>query len=427
MSSLRLAIAFALSVSLIACGPAGAQQVSADGRFQRDPALMKAKQAQIVAAIRQENPQMAAQLQQSFNQDIVAAVAPAFRAYGYSTEDAVDMTAGYWITAWEASHGVAGTETDPAVARGVRAQLAGVMGPGLKGQSSATKQDIADTMLLQMLIADARMKAAKQEGPQAVKTMSDTIHREAAAILKTDLRAVEMTAKGFAPVGDAAGRAASPADNAAPAAGSGKSAAVEGAYFRAIYGLGATISFEPIILFGNGDYVELDETPLADLNAASDKARSPARWGRWRKQGGTFLLTNSKGRTNDYQLGKGNFFPAFAAQQGPRLSGTYSNTTGGGDYIVGGSVTTLAVDRIRFNPDGSFTQGKSAGGIAPNAAMGNRSSASGKWRLDGSALELAYADGRRVRTSFLWGASGSPPKPDADMAFIGGDVFTRDD
>jgi hypothetical protein len=42
-------------------------------------------------------------------------------------------------------------------------------------------------------------------------------------------------------------------------------------------------------------------------------------------------------------------------------------------------------------------------------------------------LELACADRRRVCTSLLWGAAGTPPKPDVDMAFIGDDAFTRDD
>lgn len=94
-----------------------------------------------------------------------------------------------------------------------------------------------------------------------------------------------------------------------------------------------------------------------------------------------------------------------------------------------GPVTTLAVDRLTFNPDGSFTQGKEGGASRPTRqpAAGSRRSAAGSWRLDGSTLELSYADGRRVRNTFLWGASGAPPRPNIDMLFIGGDVFVRGD
>jgi hypothetical protein len=401
----------------------------AASRFRRDPAIMRAKQAQMVDMLRQRSPQLAGQLDAAFRQDIIAQTATALRPYNFSTDDVVDMTALYWITAWEGSNGLAGAKTDPAVAKGVRAQLAGTMLPSLKGMDDAAKQDMSDAMLLQALFAEARMTAAKQVGPAQLKAMSDAIYKESGALLKTDLRKVKMTAAGFRPVGSGA-VAATPREIAsapAPAAANGRTPTVAGYYFRATYGLGAAITFEPLVFFASGEYVELDQTPLADLDAAADKAKSPMRWGRWRKQGATFLLTDSKGHVSDYRLGSGNFFPAFTAGQGPRLAGTYSNTTGGGNYMVGGAVTTLAVDRMTFNPDGSFTQGQSAGGIAPNAAIGNRRASAGRWRLDGTMLELAYADGRRVRTSFLWAASGTPPKPDIDMAFIGGDAFTRDD
>lgn len=420
MSPIRLVIIVLTGLAVAAAAPT-------QTRFQRDPALLRAKQSQLIDAVRASDPQTAAQLARAFRGDVAAQVAPAFRPYGFSVDDAADMTAAYWITAWEASHGLVGTATDPAVARGVRAQLAKEMGPRLAGRSDAVKQDIADTMLLQLLIAEARMAGAKAAGPQAVEAMSNTIYREASALLKVDLRAVAMSTGGFKPVAARAGqRAQAPHTAPSPSTSGGRTASVSGTYFRAIAGSGAAVDFEPLVLFADGSYVELDETPLADLDAAADKARSPRRWGKWQRQGATFLLTGSDGRTNDYRLGTGNFFPAFAAAAGPPLAGSYSRTSGGGSFLPGGAVTVVAVNRIAFNAYGSFREGKSAGGIAPNATIGNRSAAQGRWRLDGSALELTYADGRRLRTSFLWGASGSPARPTANMAFIGGDTFTRD-
>jgi hypothetical protein len=400
-------------------------QPPSDTQFRRDPALMRARQAQLVAAIRAKDPAAAAALEAAFRQDVVEAVRPAFQRFGFSPDDAADMTAAYWITAWESAHGQTGVETDPAVARGVRTQLAGVLAPKLRGRSDAEKQEIADTMLLQMLFADARMRAAQQAGAMQLRQTSDAIHQEASALLKTDLRAVELTAAGFRPIAAAKPTAAA-APDAAPVPGGGRTPPVSGLYFRAIAG-GAGVSYEPLVFFTNADYVELDETPLADLNAAADRARSPARWGSWRKQGETFLLTSSKGRTSDYRLGSGSFFPAFAADRAA-LSGTYKLTSGSTLYYADGPVSTIGVSSLTFSPDGTFTQGAEGGGVAPTVAVSSQAARRlGRWTLSGTMLELAYADGKRVRKSFVWAAQGTPPRPDPDMAFIGGDPYVRDD
>lgn len=394
-------------------------QAPADTRFRRDPALMRVRQAQFVAAVKAKDPTTASALETAFRQDVVEAVRPAFQRFGFTPDDAADMTAAYWITVWEAAHGQVGVETDPAVARGVRAQLAGVLGPKLRERRDAEKQEIADTMLLQMLFADSRMRAAKAGGAAKVRAMSDVIYGEASELLKTDLRQVEMTVAGFKPV------AAAKAQDTGPARGGGRTPPVSGLYFRAIAG-GAGVSYEPLVLFTNGDYVELDETPLADLDAAADRKRSPARWGTWRKQGETFLLTSSKGRTSDYRLGSGSFFPAFTADRSP-LSGTYELTSGSTFYMADGPVSTLGVSRFTFAADGTFTQGAEGGGVAPTVAVSSRAAQrSGRWKLSGTMLELTYADGRQVRKSFVWAAQGTPPQPDPDMAFIGGDPFLRD-
>lgn len=424
MITLRLSaapVAF-LAVAAVAQAPAS------DTGFRRDPALMRAKQDQLVAAIRAKDPATATQLERAFQQDVAEVMRPAFRPFGFTPDDAADMTAAYWVTAWEASHGKAGVQTDPAIARGVRKQIAGLLGPQLRGKSDADKQDIADAMLLQTLFADARMTAAKQAGPEPLRAMSDTIHREASQLLKVDLRRVEMTAAGMRPVGGTTPDSnTAPSAAAAPTPGSGKTAAVSGLYFRATYGLNAALSFEPLVFFADGAYVELDETPLSDLDAAADRARAPARWGTWRKQGETFLLTSNKGRTSDYRLGTGSFFPAFPSEKGPRLSGTYKATSGTTMYLADGPVSTLGVNSLTFNAEGSFVEGSSGGGVAPGVSAYSRGQKGGRWQLGNSALELVYSDGRRVRKSFVWGASGTPPRPDIDMAFIGGRAYLRDD
>lgn len=406
-------------------------QAQPSTRFVRDPALLAAKERRIVAALRGQSPAAADEVAALFARDIVALVRPGFAKLGFSADDLVDTTAAYWINAWEVSNGIGGRETDPRTARAARDQLGKAMraNAGLAAMSDAAKQDIADTMLIQAVLAEARAGSVAGAGAEQRRQVSDAVYREASAMLKVDLRAIKLGAGGFsgagAPAAAAAADPADPADKAGTTSG-GRSPAVAGYYFRATYGVGAAVSFEPLVFFANGDYLEIADTPLPDLDAAADKAREPINWGTWRQQGGAFLLTNAKGRTSDYKLGSGSFFPAFTAAQGPKLTGTYKSTSGGGDYAMGGGVSSLAVNALTFNADGSFTQGRSAGAIAPNAAIGNRSAAAGRWSLAGTTLTLAYADGRRTRTSFLWGASGTPPRPDIDMAFIGGDAFLRE-
>lgn len=88
--------------------------------------------------------------------------------------------------------------------------------------------------------------------------------------------------------------------------------AVQGWFFRAVSGYPAAISFEPVVLFKNGEYYEVGEEPLESLNVAQSKSKRPMAWGTWQLKGQTYLLTNHKKQLSDYQLGSGNWFPAYA-------------------------------------------------------------------------------------------------------------------
>ena len=184
--------------------PAGAATTT----FKRDPALLKAKEAKLVGLMRQQSPEGAAELEKLFAQDLMTMVAPEFRRMGLNPQDAADMTTLYWVAAWEASHGIVGRPTDPAVVKGARNQLARILvaNPAMATASDADKQDIADTMFLQAVLVEARMGAAAKAGPAMQQQTSDAVYKEAAQMLKTDLRKVTLTAAGFAPSGQAAGQ-----------------------------------------------------------------------------------------------------------------------------------------------------------------------------------------------------------------------------
>lgn len=200
--------------------------------------------------------------------------------------------------------------------------------------------------------------------------------------------------------------------------------AVEGWFFRAISGYPAAVSFEPVVLFKNGEYVEVGEEPLEELNVAQSKSSRPAAWGTWQKKGQTYYLTNAKKQSNDYQLGAGNWFPAYPFTDAIKLKKGYERVSGG---AYGNGTNALAITKINFLDATHFSQGMNMGISTPNAAAGKKTNASGTYKLFGNTLELTYADGNVVKRSFAFGATGAPAKPTATLIFIGGDAYTDDE
>jgi hypothetical protein len=197
--------------------------------------------------------------------------------------------------------------------------------------------------------------------------------------------------------------------------------AVEGWYFRAISGYPAAITFEPVVLFKNGDYWEAGAETVESLNIANDKRKHSQAWGTWKRKGSTFLLTNSKGETNDYKLGEGNWFPAYAYTGAVKLKPAYEKVSGG-DY--GNGLNALSIKKITFLDATHFNEGLNAGMSTGNAAAWKKSSTGGTYRISGHTIEFTYNNGTVVKTSFALGAKGSPAKPDNALIFIGGYAYT---
>ncbi|MCC8407975.1 hypothetical protein LJ707_03480 [Mucilaginibacter sp. UR6-1] len=197
--------------------------------------------------------------------------------------------------------------------------------------------------------------------------------------------------------------------------------AIEGWYFRAISGYPAAISFELVVLFKNGEYLEVGDEPVETIDVAASKKSRPKAWGTWKKTGATFYLTNSKNQTHDYKLGAGNWFPAFAYSASLPLKKGYEKATGG-DY--GNGTIALTINKINFIDATHFTTGSNSGISTPNAKAGKVTSAKGTYKISAHAITFTYDDGKTVTKSFAMGASGSPAKATNTMIFIGGDPFT---
>lgn len=422
---------------------------AASSRFVRDPALFKAKQAKIVELMRQQSAQAAAEVEQLFAQDLIAMVRPSLREVGLDDQNAADMTAMYWIVAWEASHGIVGQKTDPAVARGARNQIAKLMAgtPQLAQASDRDKQDIADTMFLQAVLVEARMGSAAKAGPDMQRKMSDAVYAEAQQILKTDLRRVKLTSAGFAP--ETAGTSAASAGataaatrvattsgpKGAPAAHAANWAKVEGVYFKSFTGIGVggmvTIDYEPLVLFRDGTYYEIGGEALEDVDLAASRSARPESWGRWSKSANSYTLTDNKGRADENKLQDGNFFKAFPAEaNGNRLAAKYSRISGGGNSAMGGEMMISAQSNYTFAPDGRYSHGSSAGALGSGsvsgvgmAASSRRAPVGGTYRIEKHTITLTDSNGRTTREFFALGSHKNPPLPDPDMIFIGDRVF----
>lgn len=195
---------------------------------------------------------------------------------------------------------------------------------------------------------------------------------------------------------------------------------VAGWYFRAVSGYPAAIAFEPVVLFKNGEYFDIGEEPLELLDIRASKASRPKAWGTWKKTGDTFYLTGSDGKSYDYKLGAGNWFPAYAYTGSIKLKRSYEKVSGG-DY--GNGTNALVINKINFIDDTHFTQGTNGGISTPNAAAWKKSGSAGTYRINGNTIEFNIS-GKVVKKSFALGAMGSPAHATNTIIFIGGDAYT---
>ena len=192
-------------------------------------------------------------------------------------------------------------------------------------------------------------------------------------------------------------------------------------FFRAVSGYPAAVSFEPVVLFTNGDYFDIGDEPVELLDVQSSKSKRPDAWGTWKKQGASYLLTNRKGSTHDYQPGSGNWFPAYAYTGAVKLKPAYEKTSGG-DY--GNGMSSLTIDKINFVDATHFTQGVNSGTSTPNVKAGKTSSSGGTYRIHEHTIEFTLPDGKVVQKSFAMGAEGSPAHAVNTLIFIGGQAYT---
>ena len=345
---------------------------------------------------------------------------------GLRENDAADNLASFLILGWMIVNNVQdGNAITVPMARGVRAQMVPHLAANSQFKAPGAAAQVGEEMKLQFVLFQGGWQAAiKGNTLPAYRQGIATIFKNQYGM---DLNRFTLTDQGFAAKGSAAASAGAAGTTgkttATPATAATGTGAAAGAqwFFRSVSDAYGGITFEPVALLAGGQYCDVSDSPLESINPTADKAKRPAAWGTWRKNGSAVVLTNYKGQSNSYTLGTGSWFPAYAAGAVP-LKRAYKNSSGGS---VGGA-TSLVISKLNFVDGSHFTEGADGGVISANAAGGSRRSASGTYRLQGHTLTLTYADGRTVRKSFAIGAQGTPARPSNSLIFIGGDAYTQD-
>lgn len=429
--------------------------------FASNAELRAATVARHVRELRATNPIAAAEVAREMARHDYDAI---FRSFLSDTDlrpdDAGDVLTAFIVLQWMVANDTK-TEPSPAALRAVRRQMVAPMADKPPLSQASTRAAFAEQVKLRTVLHHAGWQAAQRLGmvPSFVATLSKDF------IPPAKLRAVALTDDGLvgmggrkAPAARAATGGALPGasiaavapaapGNAPPVAAeppveprhAANWAGVEGVYFRSTTGVGVggmvVIEFEPLILFRDGSYYEIDDAALEDVDLAAERAARPRRFGRWIRSGDSYVLTGTGGKPQDYTLQDGSFFKAYPAEAGERtIARSYRRMSGGGNTAMGGDVMIAVSSRYDFRSDGTYGRGGSAGATNSGATSGVSSAMSrrrppegGRYGLDRHTLTLTGPDGRSRRLFFAYGSEKDPPQVDREMAFIGGSVFTNPD
>lgn len=154
--------------------------------------------AGFIAKTRAQSPENADQMAQMFaSTDIFAAMAKGLAPMGLRVDNVADAYTVYWVTAWEASRGISGTDTPRAQAQAVKAQAAKALlsAPEFANAGAAQKQELAEALLIQAALISASMEGAA--GDPAQKKAVGKAVRQGAKAMGLDLDTMTLGAAGF--------------------------------------------------------------------------------------------------------------------------------------------------------------------------------------------------------------------------------------
>lgn len=189
------------SVTSGAHSPSGSGAVrarSGSARFRVDPAARKRRVAAWMSKMRAVDAKGMAQFERTpAGRDLFAVLGSRLAPYGLRTDDVADALTVYLVSAW---YGVRGSDQDPprAILLATRTQMRSSLltNPAFVAASNATKQEVAEALLLQTLEDSSNLTVGKKNPAQMARVKS-LIRQGALKALHLDLTKLKLTSQGL--------------------------------------------------------------------------------------------------------------------------------------------------------------------------------------------------------------------------------------
>ncbi|WP_081164759.1 hypothetical protein [Niastella populi] len=207
-----------------------------------------------------------------------------------------------------------------------------------------------------------------------------------------------------------------------------KPAEIRGIVINAETGIGVggmvIIEYRPYLLLQNGSIYRYPIVAPYDLDVAASKIAEPNKWGAWKLEGKTLVVTLPEKGVMKTKRWTGKWFWAKAPVANEKIKGAYMTIGGGGNTALGGNTMIVYSGNINFNDKGQFVMKKTAGGSNSDFDVStttySNSNAAGTYKLNGYSIEMKYNNGQVVRKLFYF-------YPDSRTTFgIGDDAYVPD-
>jgi hypothetical protein len=203
---------------------------------------------------------------------------------------------------------------------------------------------------------------------------------------------------------------------------------IKGVVINAESGIGVggmvTIEYRPYLLLQNGTVYRYPTVAPYDLDVAASKTAEPNKWGTWKLDGKTLVVTLPEKGVMKTERWTSEWFWAKAPTANEKIKGAFMTIGGGGNTAMGGNTMIYYSSNINFNDKGQFIMKKSGGGTNTdfdvNTTAYSNSNAAGTYKLNGYSIEMKYNNGQVVRKLFYF-------YPDSRTTFgIGDDAYVPD-
>ncbi|MEL7511626.1 MAG: DUF6683 family protein [Cyanobacteria bacterium J06554_3] len=167
--------------------------------YSIDPAIRAEVIASYVERIRQTDTAAGNEIEQLFrDRDLIGETAQNFQAYGLDINDLGDVITAYWAINWGAVNQSGRPSVDQV--QGLRSQFRSILAgsPITQTTTAAERQQIADDMLVKLILVDGGVEQSLREGNTAeLQNISRLVQQSNLASMGIDLAALDLTAQGL--------------------------------------------------------------------------------------------------------------------------------------------------------------------------------------------------------------------------------------